>query len=337
MGTGDLQDCASSSATVGQTFRSPEDLPLLSVIIPVFNEASHLSASLETVQRHLSQTGVRWEIWLVDDGSADATWEIVRAHFTRDPVHFAGVRLSRNFGKEAALTAGLEHARGDAVVIMDADLQHPPDLLAEMIRAWREEGYEIVEAVKEQRGQESALSRIGAKYFYPVFARLSGLDIHAATDFKLLTRRVVDNLGQLKERGVFFRGMVAWLGFRRKRLPFSVPARAQGTTRWSPVRLARLAITAIVAFSHVPLYLMLGLAAVFFVFSALLGVQTLFHWITGTAVSGFTTVILLNLIIGSFTMTALGIIGIYLGRIYEEVKMRPRYVVGELLKTEAKS
>ncbi|MDA0232660.1 MAG: glycosyltransferase family 2 protein, partial [Chloroflexi bacterium] len=142
------------------------------------------------------------------------------------PCIFAGVRLSRNFGKEAALTAGLEHARGDAVVIMDADLQHPPDLLAEMIRAWREEGYEIVEAVKEQRGQESALSRIGAKYFYPVFARLSGLDIHAATDFKLLTRRVVDNLGQLKERGVFFRGMVAWLGFRRKRLPFSVPARA---------------------------------------------------------------------------------------------------------------
>ena len=300
--------------------------PLISVVIPLYKEAANLRDLLSKVATALSTTGGRSELIVVDDGSPDETWQIITEEAKALPT-LHGVRLSRNFGKELALCAGLERARGDIVIVMDGDGQHPPELLPEMVRLWQTTGADIVEAVKTKRGPESLSGRLGALVFYIGLNKLAGVNLKGTSDFKLISRRAVDAWLQMEERNVFFRGMTAWLGFTRVQIPFEVPGRSAGGTGWSfPSRL-KLALTGISAFSWLPLQFVTGAGLLFFLFSILFGIYTLVLQLTGRSVSGFATVILLLLIIGSLLMLSLGIIGEYLARIYEEVKRRPRYVV----------
>jgi len=281
---------------------------------------------LSAVTGALAQTGCPFELILIDDGSPDETWKIVSAEAETLPA-LRGVRLSRNFGKELALCAGLERARGDLVIVMDGDGQHPPALLPDMVRLWQTTGADIVEAVKINRGKESLSGKFGALLFYVILNKLAGVNLKGASDFKLMNRRAVDAWLQMEERNVFFRGMTAWLGFTRAQIPFEVPGRAGGETKWSFLRRFELALTGISAFSSLPLQFVTAVGLVFLIFSAVFGIYTLVLQLAGKSVSGFATVILLLLIIGSLLMISLGIIGQYLARIYEEVKHRPRYVI----------
>ncbi len=290
----------------------------------------HLSVTIEEIIGVLKSLVESFEIVLVDDGSPDDTWGAILEQKKRfDQIQ--GIRLSRNFGKEAALAAGLEYARGSAILVMDGDLQHPPALIPDMLKLWRS-GADVVEAVKRSRGKENFISRLRSQMFYGLFTRLTGVDLHGASDFKLMDRRVLNAWLRLYERNLFFRGMNAWLGFRRVQIPFDVAERAGGQTGWSSIKLLKLAMTAVTSFSSAPLYLMILVAVVFAALALPLGLQTLFLKIRGHAVDGFTTVILLILILGSMVMFGIGLVGVYVARIYEEVKGRPRYVIAEQVK-----
>ncbi len=299
----------------------------LAVVIPLYCEGAHLAGTLKVIVRALDDLDMAYRLVLVDDGSSDDTWHIVQAH-CRDDGSVQGLRLSRNFGKEAALAAGLEQAEGDAIVVMDGDLQHPPELIARMIDCWRA-GADVVEGVKQRRDLEAGWRGAGAKLFYRLFTGLSGYELRGASDFKLMDRRVLAAWRAMGERSLFFRGMNAWLGFKRAEIAFAVPARAGGDSGWSAWQLVRLAMSAITAFSSAPLYLVALSGVGFTLFALLLAVQTLYLKLSGQAVDGFTTVILLILLVGGVVLLALGIIGSYIARIYEEVKGRPRYVVAE--------
>ena len=299
---------------------------LISVVVPLYKEAANLPAFLTGVTSELAKTGCRFELIAVDDGSPDETWQLLAERAQSIP-NLHALRLSRNFGKELALCAGLEHARGDAVIVMDGDGQHPATLLPELVRLWQTTGADIVEAVKTHRGPESFSGRMGALFFYFVLNKLAGVNLKGVSDFKLMSRKAVDGWLQMRESNVFFRGMTAWLGFTHVKVPFEVPGRTSGTTNWSfPTRL-KLALTGISAFSSLPLQFVSITGLLFFCFSIVFGIYTLVLQLSGHSVSGFATVILLLLIIGSLLMLSLGIIGEYLARIYEEVKRRPRYVI----------
>lgn len=300
--------------------------PSISIVIPLYNEGSHLSSLLSDLKAALEQTGCPFEIVLVDDGSPDDTWQTIRDQAQTFP-SLQAVRLSRNFGKELALCAGLERARGDAVIVMDGDGQHPPSLLSVMVERWRSSGADIVQAMKVKRGRESVSSKLGALLFYLILNKLSGFELKGASDYKLMNRKVVDTWLAMRERNVFFRGMTAWMGFKTIQIPFEVGPRRAGKSGWSYLRRAKLALVGITTFSSFPLHLVTFAGVIFFVFAVGLGIQTLYLKIAGRAFTGFTTVILLELIIASLLMISLGIIGEYLARIYEEVKGRPRYII----------
>ncbi|ETA81507.1 glycosyltransferase family 2 protein [Youngiibacter fragilis] len=300
----------------------------VTVVIPVYNEELLIRENVGVIAGFLTQAGVGFTILLVDDGSKDSTWQKLR-ELSNENNYVKALRLSRNFGKEAAICAGLEEADGDACIIMDSDLQHPPQLIPEMIRLWREEGYDVIEGVKASRGNESIVKKVGAGMFYSILSRLSGLNMQQASDFKLLDRKVVDAWKSMNERGTFFRGMSAWVGYNRKSLPFSVGTRTRGTSKWSVLNLFTLAIKAITSFSSFPLHIVTFIGVFFLLGALVLGIQTIYMKVSGMALSGFTTVILLLLIIGSALMISLGIIGSYIARIYDEVKFRPRYIVSE--------
>jgi polyisoprenyl-phosphate glycosyltransferase len=302
--------------------------PLISVVIPLYNEGSHLRELLADLKTALQDIGCRFEVVLIDDGSVDDTWDRIKEQARAFP-SLRALRLTRNFGKELALCAGLERARGEAIIVMDGDGQHPPSLLPIMIQTWRTSGADIIEAVKRRRGRESLTSKFGALTFYVILNKLSGFDLKGASDFKLIDRRVVDTWLAMRERNVFFRGMTAWMGFNTVQIPFDVPARRIGKSHWSHLTRAKLALIGITTFSSFPLHFVTFAGVIFFIFAVGLGIQTLYLKLAGRAFTGFATVILLELIIGSLLMISLGIIGEYLARIYEEVKGRPRYIVTE--------
>lgn len=306
------------------------NFPVYSVVIPVYREGYHIGQVLSLIKKELEALQSDYELIIVDDGSPDNTWDIIKGLSVDYPM-LKALRLSRNFGKEYALCAGLEIAKGQAIIVMDGDLQHPPHLIGQMTNLWQEFNVEIVEAVKVSRGKESLLNQIGANLFYTLLSNLSGYNLRGASDYKLLDQKVVKVWLKMRERNLFFRGMTAWLGFRRTQIEFEVPERASGQSKWSIFQLIRLAITAITSFSSLPLHFVTFLGLIFLVFAIILIVQTLFIKLIGQAVSGFTTVIILILILGSFLMLSLGIIGLYLARIYEEVKRRPRYVISEII------
>lgn len=306
---------------------------LISVVIPVYNEGRHIAETIRTIRSVLVRNHIDSQLVLIDDGSRDDTWQALQ-RLTEELPGIKALRLSRNFGKEAALCAGLDAADGDACVVMDADLQHPPALIPEMVRLWREANYDVIEGIKSSRGKEGLLYKLGARVFYHSFRRLSGLDLRKASDFKLMDRKVVDAWKQLPERDTFFRGMSAWVGFRRYQLPFAVERRVTGCSKWSPIKLGKLFFSAITAYSSLPLHIITVLGGLLLVGSLILAAQTLYMKLAGIAYTGFTTVILLQLIIGSSLMLSLGIIGTYLARIYDEVKSRPRYLVSNELRSQ---
>jgi glycosyltransferase involved in cell wall biosynthesis len=312
----------------------PVRSPFISVVIPLFKEGSNVHILLAGITMALGKTGHPFELVLIDDGSPDDTWKKISEEAQVIPA-VRGFRLSRNFGKELALCAGLERARGDLIIVMDGDGQHPPALLPDMVQLWQTTGADIVEAVKTHRGKESAGSKIGAMLFYFILNKLAGFNLKGASDFKLMSRQAVDAWLQMKERNVFFRGMTAWLGFNRVTIPFQVPGRTGGATGWSLLRRFELALTGISAFSSLPLQFVTVAGFFFLSFSVLFGIYTLALQLFGRSVSGFATVILLLLIIGSLLMISLGIIGEYLARIYEEVKHRPRYVIASSTESTA--
>ncbi len=301
---------------------------LLSVVVPLFNESASVARLLDALYPVLEKSGCRFEIVAVDDGSSDDTWQQLKAAAPRRR-GLRIIRFSRNFGKEAAVSAGLEKASGDAVIVLDGDLQHPPELIAEMVTLWSRDGFEIVEASKAARGAESVFYRSSAGLFYKLFHLLTGYDLGPSSDFKLMDRKVVEAWRRMEESNLFFRGMVAWLGFRRTRIPFAVQERASGVGKWSLPRLVRFAVTALTSFSTAALHIITLMGVAFFVLAVVIGARTLYLYFQGTAVTGFTTVILLQLIIGGALMVSLGIVGEYLARIYTEVKRRPRYITAE--------
>jgi glycosyltransferase involved in cell wall biosynthesis len=307
----------------------------LSIVTPIYNEADTIEILLRAIREALSGLRLPYEVIIVDDGSTDGSWKVLRDIARRnDWVQILrAIRLSRNFGKEAAIAAGLEMSCGDAVIVMDGDLQHPPSMIPDMIRLWEkaEGGVDVVEAVKQERTNESIFHTCAARVFYSVFGRLSGFRMNNTTDFKLMDRRVVNAWLKMREHNLFFRGMTEWLGFRHVEIPFIAPDRRNGRSKWSLFSLIKMSTNAISSFTSVPLQLVTIFGFVFLLFALLLGAEAFWMKITGRALEGFTTVNLLLLIIGSFLMISLGIIGIYIGRIYEEVKRRPRYIKDETI------
>ena len=309
---------------------------VLSLVLPVFGEGDHLATSVAAIQQVLDSVGETYEVILVDDGSPDDTWEVIGRLALAD-ARVRGLRLSRNFGKDAAVCAGVEEAQGEALIVMDADLQHPPSLIPEMVRVWRSGQADVVEATKQPASRESVVVRWRRRLFGAAMRRLAGLDLDGSSDFKLFTRPVRQAWLKMGERNLFFRGMLAWLGFRRVKLPFEVEARAAGKSRWSTGQLAFLAVKSLTAFSTVPVRLASVLGLAFFVFAVVFGAYAVVLKLSGVAMTGFTTVILLQLIIGSAVLLSLGIIGEYVGRIYEEVKHRPRFIVADVTRPAGKT
>ena len=301
---------------------------MISVVLPSYNEEKMIPIAAERLRDILTEAGIDYELLFVDDGSRDNTWQEIQRASENDP-HVVGVHFSRNFGKEAAMFAGLEQARGDCVVVMDCDLQHPPEKIVEMHRLW-EQGYEVVEGIKEDRGEESAMHRFASNSFYSLISRATGMDMASSSDFKLLDRKVVDTLNSLPERNVFFRALSFWVGFKKAEVRYRVQERTEGVSKWSTKSLVKYAITNIASFSSAPLHLVTGMGFLMLIVAVVFGLISLVQKIMGVAQPGFTTVILLLLIIGSFLMISLGIIGYYIARIYDEIKGRPRYIISRV-------
>ncbi len=300
---------------------------MLSVVIPAFNEEKSVPLAVEAIGALLRREGIDYELLLVDDGSSDGTWAAISAAAGTDG-HVRGLHFSRNFGKEAAMFAGLEAATGDACAVMDCDLQHPPETLVEMYRLW-EQGYEVVEGIKEDRGSESGLHAFAAGCFYRLVSAAAQFDMRNSSDFKLLDRRVVDAINAMPERNVFFRALSYWVGFRRTEVRYNVQPRSAGESKWSTRALIRYAVRNITSFSSAPMQLVTWFGVIFCVFAVVLGIQTLVRLAMGYSLEGFTTVILLILLSAGLIMVSLGIIGFYFARMYDEIKGRPRYIVSQ--------
>ncbi len=302
--------------------------PDLSVVLPVFNEAPGLGELRERLERTLAGTGRSWEVVFVDDGSRDGSFEAMTA-FARDDRRFRALRLSRNFGHQMALTAGVDAARGRCVAVMDADLQDPPELLPALL-AKLDEGYEVVYAQRERRDGEGAFKRATAHVFYRLLRRLTSVDIPVDTgDFRVMGPRATAAFRRLRERHRFIRGLSAWVGFRQTGVPYARPPRRSGETKFPFRRMATFALDAITSFSHVPLQLgtWLGFGVSLFAFLYILVVVAL--KVLGINERGWTTLMGWMLLLGGVQLMLIGVLGEYLGRIYDEVKGRPLYLVAD--------
>lgn len=301
----------------------------LSVVLPAYNEELMTAKVCRTLKEILDHEGISYELVLVDDGSSDGTWNQIEQISEQDP-NVTAVHFSRNFGKEAAIVAGLAQASGDAVAVMDCDLQHPPETLVKMFRLW-EQGYEVVEGIKTNRGKESLLHRKSAGFFYGIMSRATGFDMQNVSDFKLLDRKAVESVLSMPERSMFFRATSSWIGYRSTSVLFEVQEREAGESKWSARSLISYAFRNIVAFTTLPLQFVTAGAVGCFICSLILLVYSLVRYFTGHAVEGYTTLLIVLLFIGSAVMMSLGIIGYYIARIYEEVKKRPRYIVSKII------
>ena len=302
-------------------------MPVLSVILPSYNEEAMLPKAADRLVQLLSSHSIDYELIFVDDGSTDLTWEKICLAASANPqIH--GIHFSRNFGKEAAICAGLAEASGSCAAVMDCDLQHPPETLIEMFQRWKE-GYEVVEGVKRTRGKETVMHKASARIFYKLISSAAGIDMSRASDFKLLDRRAVDSILEFSEHNGFFRAQSAWIGFRTVSVEFDVQEREEGTSKWTTYSLIRYAVNNIVSYSTLPMQIVTFAGIFVFLFAVILGIQTLIRYFTNHAVEGFTTVILLLLFLGSIIMVSLGIIGYYISRIYQEVQGRPKYIISK--------
>jgi glycosyltransferase involved in cell wall biosynthesis len=312
---------------------------LISLIVPIHNEQAGLKGFWRAVADATAACDCAFEMIMVDDGSVDDSWQVITdciqsRHYT---MHIKALRLSRNFGKEAAILAGLRQATGNAAIVIDADLQHPPELIPRMVELWNRGDTPIVEGVKQKRQHESLMKRLGARFYYHIFKLTSGIDMRGASDFKLLDRRVINHYINLPEADRYFRGLTAWMGFGCAAIAFEPPDRETGVSAWSLGQLLDLARTSIIGFSSLPLRIVTWLGVIGLMFSLVLTVQTLWYKWMGFAEEGFPTVILLILGMGSMILFSLGLIGEYIAEIYREVKKRPAYIITGMLSTDPDS
>ncbi len=309
-------------------------VPVFSIVAPAYNEERNLPLLCSRIAEVMDGRREPWELILVNDGSRDATLEVMMGLRARDP-HVAVVNLSRNFGKEIATTAGLDHARGDAVIVIDADLQDPPELIPELVAAWRR-GFDTVYAQRRERQGETWLKRASAAAFYRLLRHATSVPIPADTgDFRLMSRRVVDALGQVRERHRFMKGLFAWVGFKSCAVAYDRQPRHAGRTAWGYWKLWNFAVEGITSFTTIPLRaatylgLFVGLASTIFLVQLL--VRTL---IFGNEVPGYPSLLAIVLFLGAAQLVTLGIIGEYLGRVFNEVKQRPLYLVEQYVPSD---
>lgn len=299
----------------------------LLIIIPAYNEGANIVLAAEKISTIMNESNILFELIFIDDGSDDQTWDSIK-EISTEKSFVAGIHFSRNFGKESAIMAGLSKAKGDCCVVIDCDLQHPPEKIVEMYHLW-ENGYEIVEGIKSSRGNEGKLHSMAAKTFYSVISAATGVDMANTSDFKLLDRKAVNALINMRERNAFFRAMSSWIGFRTTKVEFDVRERKVGESKWSTMALIKYALRNISSFSTAPMQIVTVLGVIMFVVSVILGGISLIQWFFGQALEGFTTVILIQLFSSSVVMVSLGIIGYYIAKVYEEIKGRPKYIIAE--------
>lgn len=299
---------------------------LLSVVLPAYNESEVIELSVKTLCETFETANIEYELVFVDDGSKDDTWDKLSSASSN--THIKAIHFSRNFGKEAAIFAGLEMSKGDCVIVMDCDLQHPPKTAVEMYRLW-EQGFEVVEGVKNTRGKETFLHTFAANTFYKMMSSSAGIDMSRASDFKLLDRKAVTALLKLPERNMFFRALSSWVGFKSTQIEYDVAERAGGSSKWSTASLIKYALKNITSFTSFPLQLVSICGGVMILICIFFAIEAIITYSQGNAKEGFTTVILLLTFASSVLMLSLGIIGYYLSKIYEEIKGRPRYIIAE--------
>ena len=304
------------------------------MVVPGLNEERSIPPLMTRLQPVLDSLGLEWEVIFVDDGSTDGTLDLLRRLHVQEP-RIKALALSRNFGKEIAAAAGLSYATGDAAVLMDADLQHPPELIKEFVARWND-GFDVVYGQRLDRNADTALHRLSARVFYAAFSKLSGTALPpGAGDFRLLDRKAVDAMNRMHERVRFNKGLYAWMGFRSVGVPFQVPPRSSGTSRWRPRQLLRFALDGITTFTTIPLrvwsYLGLIVSLFAFVYAVVMLLEAVIY---GVSVPGFPTLIISVLFFAGVQLISLGVIGEYLGRVYEEVKGRPLFLVAEELGLE---
>ncbi len=322
-------EAARVAAVPGLAAQSPGRGRRLTVVVPVLNEARGIPLLERRLTHALDALGCPWDVLFVDDGSTDRTLDVLRELNGRD-ARYQAISFSRNFGKEVAVAAGLKHASGDGVVIMDGDLQHPPEVIADLVARW-DEGYHVVYGQRRDRATDRPIVRVTSRMFYRLFHSLSGTPLpDGAGDFRLLDRRAVDALNRFGERARFNKGLYAWIGFKSGGVPFDVEPRQDGASRWRPGRLVGFALDGLASFTTLPLrvwsYVGLTVSAVAFLYALIFLIKTL---IFGIDLPGFPTLIISVLMLSGVQLISLGVIGEYLGRVYEEVKGRPLYIIAE--------
>ncbi len=298
---------------------------MLSVIIPAYNEEEIIPKTASVIDEILENAHVEHELLFINDGSKDHTWEKIEKA-SKDNPNVKGVCFSRNFGKESAIFAGIAESKGDCCVVIDCDLQHPPEKIVEMYRLW-EQGYEIVEGVKTSRGKESGFHKFAAKSFYGIMSNAVGFDMSRASDFKLLDRKAMNVLLNMNEKNAFFRALSSWIGFKSTEVEYEVREREVGSSKWSTASLIKYALTNITSFTSAPMQIVTLLGLSVFIVGLATSIEAIVRFFQGTAQAGFTTVIILQCFTGSFIMIGLGIIGFYISKIYDEVKGRPKYII----------
>ena len=301
---------------------------MLSVIIPSYNEEEIIRKTALELSRTLDEADIEYELIFVDDGSKDSTWTIIK-QMANTNLAIHGLQFSRNFGKESAIFAGLRAAKGDCAVVIDCDLQHPPMKIPEMYKLWKEEGYEIVEAIKSNRGKESKFHSWAANCFYSIISKTTNINMSNASDFKLLDRKVIVTLINMPENQAFFRALSSWVGYKTTQIPFEVAEREAGVSKWSTLSLIKYALINITSFSSAPMQIVTLLGTIMLFTSIILSIVSIYQKFAGIALGGFTTVILIMLFASSIIMISLGIIGFYIAKIYEEIKGRPKYIISQ--------
>lgn len=301
--------------------------PLVSVVVPFFNEEKAVDRFLETIIAVLEDIDTKWEIICVDDGSSDHTLQHLLSAARANPA-ISVLALSRNFGKESALTAGIESSGGDVVVLIDADLQDPPMLIGDMLEKWRE-GYDVVYGIRQSRNEDSLTKRVTAGVFYRIFNSLTSVPVPVNSgDFRLMDRRVADRLRELPERTRFMKGLFAWLGYKSTAVYYDRPGREEGKTTWSYWKLWNFALDGLTSFSTVPLrvwtYVGLIVSLMSFGYASFLIFRT---FIEGVDLPGYASLMVVILFLGGIQLISLGVLGEYLGRVFIEVKQRPIYLI----------
>lgn len=300
----------------------------ISLVVPCFNEELSIKPFYEEICQVLGTLqDAEFELLFIDDGSSDSSLQLVKELNQQDP-RVKGLSFSRNFGKEAALFAGIRGVTGDCCVILDADLQHPPQVILEMYQLWKN-GYEVVEGLKRTRGEESKTHKLFANTFYALMSKAIGMDMNSSSDFKLLDRKVIDELANLRERNTFFRALSFWVGFKTATVHYDVQDRVAGETKWSFISLIKYAVNNVISFSNKPLHLITFTGLLFAIIGTIVGADALLSYLNGASSHGYPTLIFVILISSGAIMMSLGIVGIYIAKIYEETKQRPQYIVRE--------